>query len=611
MKTKRFGYYGVLLNIHLTTGRIDKSRLSFEDIDTYIGGRGLGMKLLWDNLEKPGIDPLSPQNPLIFMPGPFSGFPIPCASRTCVISKSPCTSPLLSDHAHASTISYSNFGGFFGPEIKFAGYDGIIITGKAPAPVYILIDNDRVDIKDAAHYWGMGTDEFDKKFSTALGSNRYRTCYIGPAGENLVPYASIMHTAARAAGRGVGCIMGSKNLKAIAIKGSHLPETADHQMLLERMNNSRNYFKGLSRGKILSYLFRSKGTAFLLEKKSKQGVMTVKNFQEGTFSEIDQISCDVARERLWVRDYACYCCPLACKKSGIVKNGLHKGLLVHDGPEYETGTMLGANLMISDLESIMKLIYDGDNFGLDIISAGNVIGFLMEAYDKGIIDKNFLDGIDLTWGNAQAAIKILEKIAKKEGIGVLAAKGVKALSKHIDSQSADFAMHVKGLELAAHNVQANPPKGLCYATANRGACHQNGETIEEQDFRALIDALGICRFACTPPLGLSLKKLAGLLESITGVQRTPEDLLLAGERIFNLEKMFNYTEGFNRQDDNLPERFFKDPLSFGPKKGAVLDRKEFETLLSKYYQARGWDPETSKPQEPKLAQLGLLFTKTR
>lgn len=607
MKSKHFGYYGVILNINLTTGNISQSNLASEDIENYIGGRGLGMKLLWDHIEDPGINPLSGKNPLIFLPGPFSGLPIPSVSRTCVVSKSPCTSPMQSEYSHASTVSYSNFGGFFGPEIKFAGYDGIVIKGKSPTPVYIQIDNDKVEIKDASHYWGMGTDDFDKLFSKDLEDKQYRTCYIGPAGENLVPYASIMHTAARAAGRGVGCIMGSKNLKAIAVKGSGLPEIADHQMLLKKMEDTRNYFKGFSRGKILSYLFRNNGTAFLLEKKSKNGVMAVKNFREGTFSQIDRISADAAKEKLWVRDYACYCCPIACKKSGVVKKGPHKGLMVHDGPEYETGTMLGANLLISDLEGIMKLIYDGDDYGMDIISVGNVLGFLMEANDNGIIDKKHLDGIDLTWGNVDASIKMLKKIANRDGIGNLASQGVKALSKQMGINS-NYAMHVKGLELAAHNVQANPLKGLCYATSNRGACHQNGETIKEQNFITVIDSVGICKFACVSHLGLSMKKLAQLLESITGIKRTADDLFLIGERIFNLEKMFNFREGFRRRDDNLPERFFNDALTIGSEKGAVLDKKEFTTMLTEYYQERNWNLESSKPKKAKLAQLGLEFT---
>lgn len=607
MKIKRYGYYGVILEIDLTTGGIEKREVSSGDVDKFVGGRGLGIKILCDRLKEPGTNPLSPENPLMFMPGPFSGFPIASASRTCVVTKSPCTSPIYSKYPYASTVSYSNIGGFFGPEIRFAGYDGIVVTGKASSPVYVSIDDDRVEIKDASGYWGMGTDDFDKKFLDELGDRRYRTCYIGPAGENMVSYASIIHTAARAAGRGTGCVMGSKNLKAIGIRGSKLPEVADQKGLVDEMADSRDYFKGLSKGKILAYLFRNKGTAMLFEKKSKKGAMSVKNFREGTFPKIDKIGADAARERLWVRDFACYCCPLSCKKSGVVRGGPYAGLPVHDGPEYETGTMLGANLMVSDLDGLMKSIYDGDNYGLDIISAGNVIGFLMEAYDKGYINRNYLDGIELNWGNAASVILMLEKIAKREGIGDLASRGVKTLSKEIGKDSESFAIHVKGLELAAHNVHANPPMGICYATSNRGACHQNGETVEEQHFNAIIDSLGICKFACIRPLGLGMKRLTMLLTAITGIKWTEPALMKAGERIFNLEKMFNYREGFRRQDDNLPERFYEDPLTLGPEKGAVLNKGNFNEMLDKYYLERGWDLETSRPGEAKLKDLGLSF----
>ncbi|MCG8634174.1 MAG: hypothetical protein MI863_10125, partial [Desulfobacterales bacterium] len=406
----------------------------------------------------------------------------------------------------------------------------------------------------------------------------------------------------------VGCVMGAKNLKAIALKGTGFPDAGNDPELWSLMADSRSYFKGLSKGRVLSYLFKNRGTAFLLESKSKKGGMAVKNFREGTFPQVDRINAKEAGKRLWVRDYACYCCPLACKKSGMVKTGPYRGQLVHDGPEYETGTMLGANLMIADLEGIMKLVYDGDNLGLDIISAGNIIGFLMEAYERGHIDRDFLDGIDLIWGSVEGAAAILDKMVRRQGVGELAARGVKALSEEIGGDSNDFAMHVKGMEIAAHNVQADPLKGLCYATCNRGGCHQNGDSIREQDLRAVIDSLGICRFAALTPLGLSVDRLARLVSAVTGIRRTGDDLLKAGERIFNLEKVFNLREGFTREDDALPERFFTDAFTLGPKKGAVLRKKDFNQRLSQYYRERGWDPDSTVPSVKKLAELGLSFT---
>ncbi len=609
---KLSGHHGILLNIDLTDKKIKTTTIKETDMIHYLGGRGLGIKLLWDILKTPGMDPLSPENPLIFMPGLMSGFPIPSASRISIVTKSPCSSPhaqLESKMGHPSTLAYTNMGGFFGPEVKFAGYDGFIITGKSPHPVYIVIEDDRVEIKNATPYWGMQTDAFDKQFTQALGDSDFKTCYIGPAGENCVPFANILHTSSRAAGRGgAGCIMGSKNLKAIAVKGTKTPPVSDPDLLFKMAQDAREYFNGFSSGYLLKHVFRKKGTAFLIEKKNKSGSLTVKNFQEGSFEHADKIGFKAAEKKIWMRSSACYCCPLSCKKNGVVKKGKYKGI-VHDGPEFETGTMFGANLLVSDLEGILKSISDGDNYGLDIISMGNIIGFLMEAYEKKMIDKKFLDGIDLTWGNVDAIRKIIRKTAMKEGVGEKTAQGVKYLSKIIGKNSNTFAIHVKGNELAAWNIHADPGKSICYATANRGACHQNGDNASIQNFRAMVDSLSICRFATDNGKkmapGLDAATLSGLLKPVTGREWSSTELLLAGERIFNLEKLFNYREGFRRKDDMLPGRFFTDPLTVGPEKGKVINKIQFENDLSDYYINRGWDPITTRPGKSKLKELSL------
>jgi len=595
------GYHGVILDIDLTAGNIEKKPVPVEDTAKFVGGRGLGMKILWDRLKTPGIDALSPENPLMFMPGPLSGFPVPSSSRTCVVTKSPRTSAIASDHPHASTVSYSNMGGFFGPEIRFAGYDGIVITGKASSPVYVLIDDDKVEIRDAKEFWGMGTDAFDRRFIEELGDRRFRTCYIGPAGENQVSYACIINTAGRAAGRGgTGCVMGSKNLKAIAVRGAKMPNVADHKGFLTFLEQARQGFKGTDFVKGWRY----GGTARALAWSSGKGSQAVRNYREGTFAEIDKIGDEAARQKAWIRDFACYCCPLSCKKSGAVKTGSYPGL-VHDGPEYETGTMFGSNLLVSDLGGLLKEIYAGDDHGIDIISAGNVIGFLMENYEKGNIDKTFLDGIDLTWGNVDAILKMIDKIARRDGVGDMASKGVKALAEKIGKDSHKFAIHVKGHELAAWNVHVDPGMGIGYVSSNRGACHLNGRTLEEQNSNAMIDSTGVCMFA---DYGFGEMGLQNLLTAVTGIEWTQEEYARAGERVFNLEKMFNFREGFRREDDTLPDRFFEEPLTMGPGEGAVLDRAEFAKTLDEYYQKRGWDPKTTKPTKTKLESLGLSFT---
>jgi len=489
-------------------------------------------------------------------------------------------------------------GGFFGPEMRFAGYDGIVITGKAPSPVYLYIDDATVEIRNAEKFWGMGTDQFDKEFIEELGDPRFRTCYIGQAGENMVKYACIINTAARAAGRGgTGCVMGSKNLKAVAIRGTGQPEVAHHKLFLEALEEARQKFKD---PKIYGR-WRAAGTAAGLEHLSGLGIQAVRNFREGTFTEIDKIGAK-ASTKTWVRSFSCYCCPLSCKKSGKTTDSLFAGL-IHDGPEYETGTMLGANLMISDHAGMMKAIYIADDYGLDIISLGNVIGFLMEAYEKKMIDKKFLDGIDLKWGSVEATLEMIHRIAKRKGIGDLASKGVKDLADEIGQGSHKFAMHVKGHELAAHNCHANPPRAMCYATANRGACHLNGTSITQQNLIALADSTGLCLFALRG-YGIDGKLMAKMLSAITGT--VPDgNPMVTGERIYNLEKLFNYREGFTRADDVIPDRFFEEPLTVGDKKGSVLTRDQFNTMIDDFYTQRGWDLETSKPGVEKLKSLNL------
>jgi len=593
--------YGIILDINLTTRQIKKIKLPDEDIKNFMGGRGLAMKILYDRI-KPGQDPFSEDTPLIFMPGTFSGLPIPSSSRICVVTKSPRTSPKKPKYEHSSTVSYSNMGGFIGPEIKFAGYEGIVVSGKSPFPVYIKIEDDKVEIKDAVKFWGMKTDEFDKEFSKEL-KNDFRTCYIGPAGEKMVSYACILNMSSKAAGRaGTGAVMGSKNLKAIAVKGTGMPNVAKPKEFMKLIDDARLLFKDNPQTK----WWRDYGTAGALKPSSDAGSMAVKNYREGTFKDIINYDGETSRQKIWKRNFACYTCNLSCKKSGVVSEGRFKGTIVHDSPEYETGTMLGANLLMTNINDVMKAIFDGDDYGLDIISLGNTIGFLMEAKEKGLIDKEFLDGIDLKWNDVDSVLQMIEKIAKRDGIGDLASKGVKALSKKIGKKSKEFAMHVKGHELAAWNVHVSPGTGISYATANRGACHLNGHSPKGQNSNALQDSLSMCFFA-TGKGGYDTKRLIDFVNTITEANWSEEDYYKTGERIFNLEKMMNFREGFNANDDELPERFYKEPLTLGEKKGAVLDPKEFAEKMHNYYVERGWDPKTSKPKPETLKKLDLEF----
>lgn len=591
-----------MLDVNLTTGQISRFQVPEEDLRHFVGGRGLGMKILWDRLREPGIDPLDPVNPLMIMPGPFSGLPIPSSSRTTVICKSPRTSPIQSPHSNASSISYSSMGGFIGPEIRFAGYDGIIIQGKAEHPVYLYINNDKVEIRDASEFWGMGTDAFDKKFIEHLGDRRFRTCYIGPAGEQLNPMACIINTAARAAGRGgTGCVMGSKNLKAIAVRGTGMPNIADQKRFQELLQKSRKAFAENTERRDN---WREEGTAGALTSSSENGTQAVKNYQEGSFEHIHKIGAKAAREQVWKRNFACYCCPLACKKSGNAKGAY--GGLVHDSPEYETGTMLGANLLIDDLNALNYAIGITDDYGMDVISVGNAIGFLTEAYEKKLIDKDFLEGIELNWGNADAAIQMIHRMGKMEGIGKKASKGVKHLAKLIGKDSEKFAIHVKGHELAAWNVHKSPGRfGISYATCNRGACHMHGGNASAQNQLALRDSIGACNFASS----WFREDLAfhHFMNAITGLDWTAESFEKAGERIINLERHFNHREGFSRHDDWIPDRFFEDAPTSGPSSGMTVEREAFNKMLDEYYALRGWNANTAAPGEEKIRDLDLGF----
>lgn len=591
------GYYGILLDVNLSNGQIRRLQVPQHDLQLFLGGRGLAMKILWDRL-KPGTDPLSPENLLMFMPGPFSGLPIPSASRTTVVCKSPRTSPLNSPFAHASTISYSSMGGFIGPEIRFSGYDGIVIHGKAPGPVYLYIRDEVVEIRDASGFWGMQTDVFDKKFIEHLGDRRFRSCYIGPAGENLNPMACVINATARAAGRGgTGCVMGSKNLKAIAVRGTGLPNVAREKEFLQLLEKAQ---KSFARNTSEDQSQNVEAKMDTLQATFNGEVQLIRNFQEERPEPANQLNPQQKPGQVRKREYSCFCCKLPCKKNGISKDA--KTSLISYGLKNKTGSMLGANLMIWDPVLLNRIIHLLDLYGLDIISSGNAIGFLMEAYERGLIDLDFLEGLDLGWGNSQAILQMLHRMGRMQGIGAFASKGVKYMAQQIGQGSEAFAVHIKGHELAAWNgTDSTGRLGLSYATCNRGACHMHGENPWQQDMLALRDSIGACSFASNWYKG----DLAyhHFMAAITGLQWDSEEFLKAGERIICLERLFNQREGFTRADDWLPERFFA-PAP-GQAEGAEAKREKFAQQLEDYYRLRGWDPLLASPTWEKLAELGI------
>lgn len=591
------GYMGKILEIDLTTKKVSTIETDMKLAEKYVGGRGLGIKYLWDRIKSPGLDPLSPENPLMFWTGPLTGTIIPGPSRITVYTKSANTSPIASTHKNASTVAWSCMGGQFAPELKFAGYDGLIVTGRSDKPVYIQIDNDKVEIKDAAHLWGKTTNETDLALQKELGP-KFHTLYIGPAGENLVKYSAILSESSRAAGRsGVGCVMGSKKLKAIAVRGTNVVPVADP----EGMVKLRKEFFAALEGWNAYDQWRRWGTASMLIASSQAGTQATKNYREGTYEQVDKIGAPISEKEFWVKHRACFQCPLHCMKIGQVSSGPYKGAIA-EGPEYETGTLHGSNCMVTDLGGMMKSIEIADDLGFDSISVANVIGFVMELYEKGIVTSGDLDGIDAKWGNVEAMLALQRKIAKREGVGAILAEGVKVAAAKFGKDADKYAMHIKGQELAAWNVPANHGFAIVYGTSNRGACHQVGPTVEEQQRRTMCDTIVTCRF---PYYGIGTALYQKALNTVTGWKLDDAAFFKISDRIWNLEKVFNAREGFRRADDYVPKRFTTEAFTVGPKKGAILPPETQEKILDEYYTKRGWDVKTSMPTEAKLKDLGL------
>ena len=591
------GYMGKVLEIDLTNKKFTVSDLNMKIAELFVGGRGIGAKYLWDRINKPGLDALSPENPLMFWTGPLTGTAIPGPSRVTVCTKAPNTSPAESKHPNASTIAWSCMGGMLAPEIKFAGYDGIIITGKSDKPIYIVIDNSTVEFRDASALWGKGTNDTDLLLNKELGST-FRTAYIGPAGENLVKYSAIISESSRAAGRsGVGCVMGSKKLKAIAVRGTNVVPVAKHDELLKiraEMFKALESWNGYDQ-------WRRWGTAAMLLASSQAGTQATKNFREGTYDKGEAIGAPISEREFWVKQRSCFQCPLHCMKIGQVTSGPYKGTIA-EGPEYETGTLHGSNCLVSDVNGMMKSIELADDLGFDSISVANVLGFVMELYEKGIVTSADLDGIEAKWGNVEAMLALQHKIAKREGIGNLLAEGVKTAAAKIGKDASKHAMHIKGQELAAWNVPANHGFAIVYGTSNRGACHQVGPTVEEQQRRTMCDTMVICRFLY---YGIGNSLFLKALNAVTGWQLDEAAFYRVADRIWNLEKVFNSREGFRRIDDYVPKRFTTDAFTVGPKAGAILLPEKQEQILDEYYTKRGWDIKTSLPGEAKLKELAL------
>ena len=602
-----YGYAGRILRVNLTEGIITTEPTPEKVVRDFLGGRGLGAYLLWTEVPA-GIDPLGPENKLFISPGPLSGTLFPGAGKMDFTTRS----PLTGGYADAS------MGGLLTAEIKYAGYDSIILEGVSPHPVYLTIDDDTVELRDASAIWGMGSFALEKQLKDELGE-AFQIATIGPAGERLVKYACINHDFGRQAGRGgVGTVMGAKKVKAIAVRGTGGIPMADVEAFTRV---SRRAYRECKEAQALNAWTRY-GTMMVTSWCDKNGALPTRNFQSGSFEEAAGIYAPVFRRTMVVTDKGCFGCPSPCGKYAHSK----KHDIYVEGPEYETNGMLGSDLGLSDIEDIAKANQLCDELGLDTISAGGCIAWAMECYEKGILDRAQTAGLDLRFGNAEAVFTLIERIARREGwLGNLLAEGVKRAAAEVGQGSEKWAIHVKGMEQSAYDTHSATSMLLAYMTADVGAHHNRAwaitydiaagrdkvspekaaKVIELQHIRPLMDVLGCCRLQWVE-LDMSLDYYPQAMTALTGVAYSWEDLLHISERVWNLTRMIwvREIEGFGRAWDAPPPRFIEEPAIGGPTDGQFTPPEAAQRMLDYYYAQRGWD-EQGLPTRETLERLGL------
>ncbi len=619
------GYMGKILRIDLSKSKISEEFPDEKTLKMFLGGSGMATKYLFDEVEK-GTDPLGPENELIFMTGPLTGTTSPSGGRYSVIAKSPLT----------GFWGQANSAGYWGVDFKRSGFDGVIFQGISPKPVYLVTDEGKAEIRDAKTLWGKGVFETTNLIKEELGDRKFNVACIGQAGENLVKYAAIMNDLHRAAGRcGMGTVMGSKRLKAIASRGSKKIEIADEDGLREMVRKSVE----LVNESFIKMSLEGYGTAAVLDLVDVRGGLPTRNWQTGVFPNEDKINGPAINDNILVDRKHCFACPISCGRVYEIKTGPFAGK--GEGPEYESIGAYGCMCGVDNLEAITYAHNLSNDYGLDVISAGSTIAFAMECYEKGILTKSETDGLELKFGDSDVMVAFVHRIAKREGIGNLLAEGTKAASEKLGKGSEKLAMHSKGLELPCYDPRAAKITGLAFATANRGGCHITAYVqaptflgtpipilrqedrdpfdplLEDpklarivkdlEDAFAVFDSAGMCKFI---GLVLPADHWATMISTVTGWKEFDDKTFRkTGERIYNLEKIFNIREGLTRAHDTLPRRLLEEPLPEGPAKGHVIN---LDPLLDAYYELRGWDKKTSKPTSEKLSELGLgeLFQKS-
>lgn len=609
-------YMHRILRVNLSTGKIDYEDLEPEILRQYIGGRGLGMYYLNKELD-PFCDPLSPQNKLIFMTGPLTGTVAPTGARYMVVTKSPLT----------NAVTCSNSGGRFPAMLKASGFDGIIIEGKSDIPVYLFVEDGKAELREAKHIWGKDTHQTDELIRNETRPEAKVAC-IGPAGERGVLFASIMNDKDRAAGRsGVGAVMGSKGLKAVAVYGDMKPAIAKEEEFLSVVKEYIHQFK--EKTKDMPLPLREYGTAITVVATQHVGVFPTYNFRQGTFDGWQELSGENLSKKFLVAKKACFSCPIACGRVTKIPDGPYQG--EGEGPEYETVYALGSACGVSDLAAVTKANYICNEMGMDTISMGATLACAMELFELGLIDEREV-GMPLKFGDGMALVEMCKKTALKEGFGEILAQGSLRLATRYGRP--ELAMVSKGQEFAGYDPRGEKGMGLAYATSSIGASHMRGDpayieilgvpilidplTWEDkpelvkdwQDVFAVIDSSGLCVFFSirnfvTPTRDIRPIGILRLLNAATGFGYSMEELVRAGERIVNLERYLLSRMGFSSKDDTLPPRITQEPMPTGPAKGEVC---ELHKMLPIYYRLRGWD-ENGIPTEDKLRELGIDIQK--
>ncbi|MFX1487093.1 MAG: aldehyde ferredoxin oxidoreductase family protein [Promethearchaeota archaeon] len=612
------GYTSRILRVDLSKGKISEEKTDKRLTKKFLGGSGLACGILYDMIDE-NTNPLGPENPLIFMTGPLTGTIAPSCGRYCVCAKSPLT----------GIWGESNSGGRFGPMLKFSGFDGIIATGRSKKPVYLLVIDGTPELRSAKSLMGKTTFETQELIIEETGEKRMSVACIGPAGENLVKYAAIVNDGRKGVGRkgvagrtGMGAVMGSKSLKAVATVGSRRVQLAEY----EEFRKAAKEANAIVSEATSTDMYKQVGTGGFVDMAQEIGSMPNKYFTSGVFEGAGRISGSTMTETILIRNSACYGCQIGCGRVIEVKEGKY-ALPETDGPEYETLCAFGSLILNDNLEGLAYANYLCNAYGIDTISCGSTIAFATYLYDKGKISRSDTRGIELNWGDVDTAILLIRMIAERRGFGRTLSEGVKRIAEKYDAT--DYAAEVKGLEIPFHDPRGFFGMALCYSTSPRGACHLNGDLFmvdlgqefpelgivsgdrfdeedkhfvvtKAQNWRTVYNSMIMCQF-CNPPPGT----IARLLTYSTGQKYDIGDLDLLGERIFNLKRCLNVKLGTSCKDDYLT-RIMLTPLKDGGTEGRVPD---LQKMLEKYYELRQWDRKTGKPTKEKLEQLDLQYLK--